>query len=57
MSHGKEFYYYLEITLASQLGRWVGGERGHPQSLQNRTEGQAVAEALSLPPQPTARWP
>ena len=57
MSHGKEFYYYLEITLASQLGRWVGGERGHPQRLQNRTEGQAVAEALSLPPRPTARWP
>lgn len=28
MSHGREFYYYLEITLASQFGRWVGGERG-----------------------------
>ena len=57
MSHGKKFHYYLEITLASQFGRWVGGERGRPQRLQDRTEGQPVAEALSPPPWPIARWP
>lgn len=57
MGHGKDSYYHLETTLVSQFGRWVGGKRGHPQRLQNRTEGQPVEDALSLSLWLSARWP